>query len=98
MLFNSIQILIFFPIVCLVYFAVPKKIKWIWLLLASYYFYMCWNPKYALLMFTSTFITWLSGIFIERFSHIENEKKSMVAETYKIIDLLEKGECNKNFA
>lgn len=76
MLFNSIQFLIFFPIVCLVYFAVPKKIKWIWLLLASYYFYMCWNPKYALLMFTSTFITWLSGIFIERFSRIENEKKS----------------------
>ena len=28
---------------------------------------------------------------------VENEKKSMVAETYKIIDLLEKGECNKNF-
>lgn len=74
MLFNSIQFLIFFPIVCLVYFAVPKKIKWIWLLLASYYFYMCWNPKYALLMFTSTFITWLSGIFIEHFSHNENKK------------------------
>ena len=28
---------------------------------------------------------------------VENEKKSMVAETYKIIDLLEKGECSKNF-
>ena len=29
---------------------------------------------------------------------VKNEKKSMVAETCKIIDLLEKGECNKNFA
>lgn len=76
MLFNSIQFLIFFPIVCLVYFAIPKKVKWIWLLLASYYFYMCWNPKYALLMFASTFITWLSGLFIGRFGRIESEKKA----------------------
>ena len=64
MLFNSVQFLLFFPVVSLIYFAIPHKIKWIWLLLASYYFYMCWNPKYALLMFTSTFITWLSGIAI----------------------------------
>lgn len=76
MLFNSIQFLIFFPIVCLVYFAVPHKIRWIWLLITSYYFYMCWNPKYALLMFASTLITWLSGIFIDKFGHIPNEKKS----------------------
>lgn len=77
MLFNSIQFLIFFPIVCLVYFAIPHKIRWIWLLFASYYFYMCWNPKYALLMLTSTVITWLSGVFIDKFGKIENEKKSV---------------------
>lgn len=76
MLFNSLQFLIFFPIVCLVYFAIPKKVKWVWLLGASYYFYMCWNPKYALLMFTSTLITWLSGYFIDKFNSIENPKKS----------------------
>ncbi|MBO5060132.1 MAG: MBOAT family protein [Clostridia bacterium] len=66
MLFNSLQFLIFFPIVTLVYFLIPHKIRYLWLLAASYYFYMCWNPEYALLMATSTFITYLSGIFIER--------------------------------
>ncbi len=66
MLFNSIQFLIFFPIVTLVYFLIPHKVRYLWLLTASYYFYMCWNPEYALLMATSTFITWLSGIFIDR--------------------------------
>ena len=76
MLFNSLDFLIFFPIVCLVYFAIPKKIKWMWLLGASYYFYMCWNPKYALLMFTSTVITWLSGYFIDKFNAIDNSQKS----------------------
>ena len=76
MLFNSIQFLLFFPLVCLVYFVIPQKIKWIWLLLASYYFYMCWNPKYALLMFASTLITWLSGFFIDRFNRVQPPKKS----------------------
>lgn len=66
MLFNSLRFLIFFPIVTLVYFLIPQKIKYLWLLFASYYFYMSWNPKYAVLIFISTAITFLSGIFIER--------------------------------
>lgn len=66
MLFNSIQFLIFFPIVILIYFIWPNRIRHIWLLLASYYFYMSWNPKYALLIALSTVITYLSGILIER--------------------------------
>lgn len=66
MLFNSLQFLIFFPIVTLVYFIIPQRIKYLWLLGASYYFYMCWNPEYALLMATSTVITYLSGLFISK--------------------------------
>ena len=70
MLFNSIHFLIFFPIVTLIYFIIPQKIRYIWLLIASYYFYMAWNPVYALLMLTSTFITYLSGILIDRANNI----------------------------
>lgn len=66
MVFNSIDFLIFFPIVVIVYFAIPQKIKYIWLLVASYYFYMCWNAKYALLMLFSTFVTYISGILLEK--------------------------------
>ncbi len=65
MLFNSIDFLIFFPIVVLVYFIIPKKIKYIWLLIASYYFYMGWNAKYALLLFFSTAVTYLSGVAMD---------------------------------
>ena len=78
MLFNSLHILVFFPIVTLVYFLIPQKVKYLWLLAASYYFYMCWNPKYALLMLTSTGITFLSGLAIYRFGNIKNEKKAAV--------------------
>lgn len=66
MLFNSINFLIFFPIVTLIYFLIPHRIRYIWLLTASYYFYMSWNPVYALLILTSTFVTYLSGILIDR--------------------------------
>ena len=57
MLFNSLSFLIFFPIVVLLHFAFPHKVRYIWLLVASYYFYMSWNPKYAMLMALSTVLT-----------------------------------------
>lgn len=66
MLFNSISFLIFFPVVILLYFIIPHRFRYIWLLAASYYFCMAWNPVYALLMLTSTFITYTSGILIDK--------------------------------
>lgn len=72
MLFNSIKYLVFFPIVSITYFAIPFKYRWAWLLLSSYYFYMNWNPKYAVLLFTSTIITYFSGILIEKANNIQH--------------------------
>ena len=66
MLFNSIDFLIFIPIVVVIYYIIPMKYKHIWLLISSYYFYMCWNAKYVLLIFGSTVITYLSGILIDK--------------------------------
>lgn len=66
MLFNSFDFLLFFPIVVLMYFIMPKKVRYIWLLISSYYFYMCWNAKYAILIAISTVITWVSGLLLSR--------------------------------
>lgn len=66
MLFNSIHFLIFFPLVVCVYFLIPAKIKYVWLLIASYYFYMCWNPKYIVLIGISTIVTYVSGLLLEK--------------------------------
>lgn len=62
--FTSLNYLIFFIVVCFVYFLLNKKLRVYWLLICSYYFYMNWNCQYALLMLFSTFITYLSGILI----------------------------------
>lgn len=72
MLFNSLDFLLFFPVVTLVFFLIPHKARHLWLLAASYYFYMCWNPRYALLMLLSTAITYVSGVLIHRAGRIED--------------------------
>lgn len=65
MLFNSIDFLIFFPVVYVVYYIFPAKLRYIWLLAASYYFYMQWNPIYILLLFGCTLITYAAGLIME---------------------------------
>jgi D-alanyl-lipoteichoic acid acyltransferase DltB (MBOAT superfamily) len=78
MLFNSFNFLIFFPVVVVLYFVFPKKIRWLWLLVTSYYFYMSWNPRYAILIFASTAITYFSAILIERAGLNKKSKKIYV--------------------
>lgn len=66
MLFNSLPFLIFFPVVVFLYFLIPKRAQYIWLLAASYFFYMSWNAKYALLLLFTTGITYIAGRIIEK--------------------------------
>ena len=62
MLFNSIQFLIFFPLVVTIYFVIPNRYRWILLLGASYYFYMSWKPEYLVLILVSTLVDYYAGL------------------------------------
>ena len=64
MLFNSIEFLIFFPIVIFLYFIIPHKYRWVFLLTASYYFYMSWKAEYIVLILTSTLVDYFCGLKI----------------------------------
>ncbi len=64
--FNSLSYLVFLLLNVPLYYLLPKKLKNVQLLLASYFFYMCWNPKYALLMLFSTAVTYFCGLLVER--------------------------------
>ncbi|MFH0758089.1 MAG: MBOAT family O-acyltransferase [Bacteroidota bacterium] len=64
MLFNSLNFIFFFPIVVAAYFALNPKYRWILLLIASYYFYMCWNYKYIVLIMFSTVVDYVAGILM----------------------------------
>ena len=64
MMFNSVAYLLFLPIAALLYFIIPPKFRNAYLLAASYYFYTCWEPKYALLLLGSTLISYFAGRLI----------------------------------
>ncbi len=64
MLFNSLDFAFFFPLVVLFYFGIPQRFRWMLLLAASYYFYMCWKPEYAILLMLSTGISYGTGLLM----------------------------------
>lgn len=79
MLFNSWQFLLFFPVVILIYYLFPTRFRKVWLVVASYYFYMCWDAKYAILILLTTVITYLSGILLFGIdTHSYSKKKKLV--------------------
>ncbi len=64
--FNSIEFLIFYPIVLLLNFVIPLKFRWIALLAFSYYFYMSWNPSLIFLIMFTTVVSWVCSLIIEK--------------------------------
>lgn len=62
MLFNSFDFVLFFPTVVAIYFAIPQKVRWGFLLAASYYFYACWKAEYLILIIISTLIDYWAGL------------------------------------
>lgn len=85
MVFNSIDFLVFFPIVTIMFFVIPKKLRTLWLLIASFYFYMSWNPKYAILIALSIVTTYFSGILIEKFE--KPTSKKLIVSASLIVNL-----------
>ncbi len=81
MLFNSFQFLIFFPIVVAVYFLLPQRYRWMWLLSASCLFYMAFIPIYIIVLFLTIVIDYFAAICIER---TEGRKK----KAYLILSIL----------
>jgi alginate O-acetyltransferase complex protein AlgI len=65
MLFNSFPFLLFLPIVFILYWWVNKKrlqLQNVLLLVASYFFYSCWDWRFLFLLLFSTALDYLTGI------------------------------------
>jgi len=72
MIFNSLDFIIFFPIVVIIYFSLPHKLRIYLLLTASYLFYMWWNPLFIILIIIST----LADYFIAKKIFISKKNKT----------------------
>ena len=88
MLFNSLQFVIFFPIVIILYFLIPYKKRWILLLIASYYFYMCWKVDYILLIIISTLIDYICSNKMSRIKEKAKRKKWLLISIFSNIGIL----------
>ncbi|MFM7175927.1 MAG: MBOAT family O-acyltransferase, partial [Bacteroidota bacterium] len=78
MLFNSISFAIFLPIVFFLYWFATKRdlrIQNILLLVASYFFYACWDWRFMFLLVFSTFLDYYTGIRIHE-SNSPSKKKT----------------------
>ena len=69
MLFNSIEFLIFLPIVFVLYWFVFRQRKWQNLLIvaASYVFYGWWDWRFLVLIIFTSLCSFVSGILLERY-------------------------------
>ena len=76
MLFNSIEFLIFFPIVTLLFYLMPQKWRWLLLLAASCFFYMWFIPKYIFILLITILIDYSAGILIEKWKDDIPKKKA----------------------
>ena len=77
MLFNSLNFLIFLPIVFLLYWFVFKPIKWqnLLVVVASYVFYGWWDWRFLFLIVLTTLCSFISGLLIEQYKGERNKQK-----------------------
>jgi alginate O-acetyltransferase complex protein AlgI len=66
MLFNSLQFLFFFICVTSLFFVLPQRGRWAWLLAASCYFYMAFVPIYIFILGFTICVDFVAGILIEK--------------------------------
>lgn len=77
MLFNSIEFLVFLPLVFLGYWFVFKPLKWqnLFIIAVSYLFYGWWDWRFLLLIALTSFCSYLSGLYLERYEGDRKRQK-----------------------
>ena len=68
MLFNSIEFLIFLPLVFFGYWFVFKSLRWqnLFVVAVSYLFYGWWDWRFLLLILFTSLCSYLSGVYLEK--------------------------------
>jgi len=88
MSFISLGFLVFIAISVIVYYTIPKKYQWIWLLVISYFFYLCSGIKTVFFIIFTTITTFLGGIALsnihdKRTAYFSRHKSEMTTEEKK---------------
>ena len=69
MIFNSFNFIVLFPLIFLLYYAIPAKYgkaRNLFLLVVSYLLYLQWKPVYALILLGVTAVTYYAALRVEK--------------------------------
>lgn len=69
MIFNSFNFIVLFPLIFLLYYAIPakfQKTRNLFLLAVSYLLYLQWKPVYALILLGVTVVTFYSALVVTK--------------------------------
>ena len=66
MAFNTPVFVVFFVVVLMLYALMPKRYKWIWLLAASWFFYLYASAKFFIFVLLSGASAWAGTLYIQR--------------------------------
>lgn len=88
MTFNSFGFLVFFPLAVAVYYALPIGYRRVFLLAASYYFYMCFKPEYVIILLVSTLIDYFLGLRIDASQTQSGRKRLLILGLIHNVGLL----------
>ena len=88
MLFNSLSFAVFLPIMFSLYWMIPHKFRWVLMLLASYWFYMSWNPKYVVLILFTSFVSYKAALIIEKQQEQRKKRLTLAAAAVLCLSVL----------
>lgn len=88
MIFNSIDFFLFFIAVLAVLYLLPAKLRWLWVLASSTFFYACAKPEYTFVPIAITAFTWYAGLVIEKAGTDAGKKKIFIASVVVITAIL----------
>lgn len=88
MLFNSTEFILFLPLVIILYYLIPHKFRWAMLLIASYYFYMCWKAEYVVLIAFSTLVDYYAALQMGKQKEKKKRKKYLILSMASNLGLL----------
>ena len=73
---NSFLFVLFVVISLFIYYVIPKKLQWIWLLVISYVYYITNSRGLVVFIASTTLTTWYAGLTLEKTE--ENKKRRLI--------------------
>lgn len=88
MLFNSVSFGIFIVIIFILYYLVPHKYRWFFLLVSSYVFYMNLHIGYGILLLATTVLTYMLALRLEKAQTASAKKHCLLGGVLPLVLIL----------